>query len=132
MIAIGMDTHKELSYVHAVASDPSDIDDQLFAEEFNIEFKRPVTSDKKGLERIASFLENRGHSILIENSSKAHDVFWTLTDMGCTVIVANASDLYRINMSVKKTDAHDAFELAGYMRRRINGEDEFSPCLMVD
>lgn len=132
MIAIGMDTHKELSYVYASASDPSDVDDVIFAEEFNTEFRRPVTSDAKGLGQISSYLEGREHCILIENSSKAHDVFWTLTDLGCTVLVANASDLYRINMSVKKTDAHDALELAAYMRRRINGENEFSTCLMVD
>ena len=132
MIAIGMDAHMAMSYMHAVASDLTDLEDSEFAETFNLTFRKPVTSNVEGLSKIADFLKDRDHCILIENSSKAHDVFWTLTDLGCTVLVANASDLYRINMSVKKTDAHDAAELAAYMRRRINGEDEFSACLMVD
>ena len=51
--------------------------------------------------------------------------------IGCTVVVANASDLFRITMSVKKTDYHDCRELAHYARRYLDGEKEFSTCLMV-
>ena len=127
MIAIGMDTHKELSYVYASASDPSDVDDVIFAEEFNTEFRRPVTSDAKGLGQISSYLEGREHCILIENSSKAHDVFWTLTDLGCTVLVANASDLYRINMSILYSACRQRF--GSIQNKHVREEDGCPRCI---
>ena len=55
-----------------------------------------------------------------------------LTNLGYHVVVAHATDLYRITKSTKKNDDHDAMELAGYMRRRLNGEDEFSECFIPD
>lgn len=55
-----------------------------------------------------------------------------LTNLGYHVVVAHASDLYRITKSTKKNDDHDAKELAGYMRRRLNGEDEFRESFIPD
>ena len=55
-----------------------------------------------------------------------------MADLDLTVMVAHATDLFRITKSVKKTDQHDCFELAHYMRRRLLGECEFSECLIVD
>jgi transposase len=70
--------------------------------------------------------------ILIENSTKSHDVYWMLTNLGYHVVVAHAPDLYRITKSTKKNDDNDARELAGYMRRRLNGEDEFRESFIPD
>jgi len=74
----------------------------------------------------------RGHDayVLIENSTKAYETYWVLTHLGCNVVVAQSQDLYRITKSVKKTDKNDSIELAGYMRRRLAGENEFVECLM--
>lgn len=70
--------------------------------------------------------------MLIENSTKSHDVYWMLTNLGYHVVVAHASDLYRITKSTRKNDDNDARELAGYMRRRLNGEDEFRESYIPD
>jgi transposase len=72
----------------------------------------------------------RGHEIfiLLENSTKTHEVYWILKNFGINVIVAQSADLYRITKSLKKTDRNDSVELAGYMRRRLNGEIEFAEC----
>ena len=70
--------------------------------------------------------------ILIENSTKSHDVYWMLTNLGYHVVVAHAADLYRITKSTRKNDDNDAKELAGYMRRRLNGEDEFRESFIPD
>ena len=80
--------------------------------------------------RIADFLKGHEAHILIENSTKTYETYWMLTNLGCHVTVAQTDDLFRINRSVKKTDKNDSIELSGYMRRRLNGEDEFSECIM--
>lgn len=49
-----------------------------------------------------------------------------LKSLGFDVIVAHAADLKRITESLKKTDENDAFELAAYLRRRLNRELEFA------
>ena len=51
--------------------------------------------------------------------------------MGCEVLVAQSADLLRITESVTKNDDNDAMELAAYMRRRLNGEDEFRTVVMT-
>ena len=80
--------------------------------------------------RIAAGLRGHEAHILIENSTKAYETYWVLTHLGCHVIVAQTQELYRITKSVKKTDKNDSMELAGYMRRRLAGEDEFAECIM--
>lgn len=131
MIAIGMDVHSSLITAYAVAESNEDIEEVEFANEFNRKF-RTLTSDRHGLCPVAGELSNREHCILIENSTKTHEIFWILIDLGCNVVVAHATDLFRITKSVKKTDRHDCMELAHYMRRKILGEEEFKTCLIVD
>jgi transposase len=80
--------------------------------------------------RIAAALRGHDAHVLIENSTKTYETYWVLTNLGCRVTVAQAQDLYRITKSVKKTDKNDSIELAGYMRRRLNGEREFAECTM--
>ncbi len=126
-----MDIHSSKTTAYAVPLDESDEDVRAIADDFNKLFKS-FYSDRSGYSKVASFLEGIEHCILIENSTKTHEVFWMLSDLDCTVLVAHATDLYRITKSVKKTDNHDCFELAHYMRRKLLGETEFSVCLMVD
>ena len=129
-LAIGIDVHSKKLTSFAVPQDEENIDESEFCLEFNKEFKS-TPADRTTLNRMAAWLNGREHLILIENSTKTHEVFWILTDLGCVVVVANASDLYRITMSVKKTDYHDCRELAHYARRYLNGEREFATCLIV-
>lgn len=130
-VCIGLDVHAKMITSFATPLDAMDAECAEFCREFTAEFKK-TAADRASLERMASWLDGVDHSILIENSTKTHEVFWTLVDAGCTVVVAKASDLFRITKSVKKTDRHDCEELAHYMRRRMMGEEEFSQCLMVD
>ena len=131
MIAIGMDVHSSKTTAHAVPLEESDLEAKEVADDFNKGF-RIFNSDRPGYAKVAAFLEGVEHCILVENSTKTHEVFWMLTDLGCDVMVAHAADLFRITQSVKKTDQHDCYELAHYMRRRMQGECEFSECLIVD
>ena len=131
MLAIGMDVHSSKTTAYAVPLEESDMELCDLAEEFNIRFRR-FDSTPSGYGKVADFLIGVEHSILIENSTKSHEVYWTLTDLGCIVMVAHVTDLLRITKSKKKTDQHDCFELAHYMRRRVLGEIEFSECLIVD
>lgn len=129
-LAIGIDVHAKKLTSFAVPQDEENLEELEFCLEFNKEFKS-TPADRATLARIAVWLKDKEHLILIENSTKTHEVFWILTDLGCIVVVANASDLYRITMSVKKTDYHDCRELAHYARRYMNGEREFATCLIV-
>ena len=131
MLAIGMDVHSSKTTAYAVPLEESDMELCDLAEEFNVRFRR-FDSTPSGYGKVADFLIGVEHSILIENSTKSHEVYWTLTDLGCIVMVAHVTDLLRITKSKKKTDQHDCFELAHYMRRRALGEIEFSECLIVD
>ena len=131
MLAIGMDVHSSKTTAYAVSLEESDLELCDIAEEFNVRF-RHFESTPSGYGKVAEFLKDVEHSILIENSTKSHEVYWILTDLGCVVMVAHVTDLLRITKSKKKTDQHDCFELAHYMRRRMLGEIEFSECLIVD
>lgn len=131
MLAIGMDVHSSKTTAYAVPLEESDLNMCAIAEDFNKSF-RNFNSDRPGYAKVASFLEGTEHCILIENSTKSHEVFWIMSDLDLTVVVAHATDLFRITKSVKKTDQHDCYELAHYMRRRMLGEFEFAECLMVD
>lgn len=131
MLAIGMDVHKSVITAHAVPLHEEDEESRMLAEEFNLKFRKFKAVNTE-YEKVTEFLEEAEHCILIENSTKSHEVFWTLTDLDCTVMVAYSTDLYRITKSVKKTDAYDCIELAHYMRRKLLGENEFSVCYIVD
>lgn len=131
MIAVGMDVHSSKITAHAVPIFGTDVEDKETCEEFNFKFSKLISS-RPGLTLMAAFLSNKEHCILIENSTKTHEIYWILIDLGCTVMVAYSTDLFRITKSVKKTDEHDCKELAHYMRRKILGENEFAVCLIVD
>ena len=130
-IAIGMDLHKKTAVCYAAYAgdrEPSEKNKE-FLEDFNRRF-RTQGSEPGDVARIAAAIRGHEAHILIENSSKAYETYWVLTNMGCKVIVAQSQDLYRITKSVKKTDKNDSVELAGYMRRYLAGEREFAVCLM--
>ena len=130
-IAIGIDLHKKTAVCYAVYAgigEPNEKNKE-FLENFNRNF-RTQGSEPEDMGRIAAALRGHDAHILIENSTKTYETYWVLTNLGCNVTVAQAQDLHRINRSVKKTDKNDSIELAAYMRRRLNGEDEFAECLM--
>jgi len=130
-IAVGMDLHKKTAVCYAVfagGGEPSEKNKE-FLERFNKDF-RTQRSEPEDMGRIAAALRGNESHILIENSTKSYETYWVLTNLGCRVTVAQAQDLHRIIRSVKKTDKNDSIELAGYMRRRLAGEDEFAECLM--
>ena len=114
MLAIGMDVHSSRTTAYAVPLEESDLNMCAIAEAFNKSF-RNFNSDRPGYAKVASFLEGIEHCILIENSTKSHEVFWIMSDLDLTVVVAHATDLFRITKSVKKTDQHDCYELAHYI-----------------
>jgi Transposase and inactivated derivatives len=124
-LAIGIDVHKEKCAAHMVYAAVGEPRKPQFIEKFNADFRR-FPSDYRGMNDLANRVRDHDVEILIENSTKSHDVFWMLTHLGLKVTVAHATDLYRITKSVTKNDDNDARELAGYMRRRMMGEDEFA------
>ena len=130
-MAVGMDLHSKMTTTYAVYADGSDVPPrhQRFLNDFNREFCE-FPSTPKWFKKMADYVSKHECHILVENSTKTHDVYWMLTNMGLSVTVAQPQDLYRITKSVKKTDKHDCRELAAYMRRRLNGEYEFSVCYM--
>lgn len=123
-VAIGIDVHKMNCAAYAVRKDNKQ-DKTGYLETINRELRR-FRSNIEGFEKFETVVghEHEIH-ILIENSSKSHDTYWILKNMGYDVIVAHATDLYRITKSNRKNDDNDAMELAHYMRRRLNGENEF-------
>jgi len=123
MISIGADVHKRTTTFHALDEDGGSI------AEFNRLF-RSVPSNREGFEKLAEYLRGKDHCILMENSTKTHDVYWIMTGMGLDVMVAHATDLARITRSDKKNDDNDAKELATYMRGRTMNMDQFRECYM--
>jgi len=130
-IAIGMDLHKKTAVCHAVYAGEGEPNEKKkeFLDDFNRNY-RTQGSEPEDMARIAAALRGHEAHILIENSTKSYETYWVLTNLGCRVTVAQAQDLHRITKSMKKTDKNDSIELAGYMRRRLAGEDEFAECLM--
>ena len=127
-LAVGIDVHKEKCAACAVYAGHGSMKEKQIRslEKFNEEFRR-FPSDANGMKALANRLMDHEAEILIENSTKSHHVFWMLTNLGMKVTVAHAADLYRITKSITKTDDNDARELAGYMRRKMMGDDiEFS------
>lgn len=132
--ACGIDVHKEKCSVYVVDADqgPTPEDMQEYIDSINRKYRR-VPSKTAELRELAFDLKRFDEvEVLIENSTKSHDVYWTLTDAGLDVIVAHAADLYRITKSNSKNDDKDAMELANYMRRRMNGEVEFAVSYIPD
>jgi len=126
-IAIGIDVHKEKCTACALyaGTDEPRKKNLDFLDKFNTDFRR-FPSDAAGMVGLMNRLQGQESYILIENSTKSHDVYWMLTNLGFRVTVAHAADLYRITRSKTKNDDNDAAELAGYMRRRLMGEIEFA------
>jgi transposase len=127
-LAIGIDVHKEKCAACAVYAGQGDMKEKQTKtiEKFNEDFRR-FPSDADGMRKLASRLRDHDSEILIENSTKSHDVFRMLNNLGLNVTVAHAADLYKITRSTTKNDDNDARELAGYMRRKMLGEEgEFS------
>jgi transposase len=126
-MAIGIDVHKEncaACAVYAGTGEPPQRHlDSL--EKFNKDFRR-FPSDAVGMKDLSDRIRDHEAYVLIENSTKSHDVYWMLRNLDVRVTVAHAADLYRINRSKTKNDDNDARELAGYMRRRMMGEIEFA------
>ena len=125
--AIGMDVHKDTCTAKILCGEygkkSKRIDD--FTESFDTKFRRFSSGAPEFLE-MARFMKNKECHILIENSTKSHEVYWILKSLGFDVTVAHATDLRNITDSVRKTYRNDAYELAAYMRRRLNGEVEFA------
>lgn len=125
-LAIGIDVHKEKCAAHATNGGINELKpkQKAFLEKFNRDFRR-FPSDVRGFTDLAQRVKDHEAHILIENSTKSHDVYWILKGLGLDVIVAHATDLKRITESDRKNDDNDAYELAHYMRRRLMGENEF-------
>ena len=126
-LAVGIDVHKEKCVACAVYAGQGEATSkqQYFLDRFEDGFKR-FPSDGRGMLDMVRFLRGHELHVLIENSTKSHDIYWLLRALDVYVIVAHATDLYRITKSVRKNDDNDARELAGYMRRKLMGEVEFS------
>jgi len=127
IIAVGIDVHKKTSSAYAVYAGKGEENEKhtKFLNELNKEF-RDFGSTPERYANLMAFVRGHECHVLLENSTKAHEVYWILRNGGMKVVVAHSTDLYRITRSNKKTDHHDSVELANYMRRRLNGEDEFS------
>ena len=130
-LVIGMDLHSKRTVAHAEYGEYGDVPGRhvKFLNDFNDAFS-DFPSTPKWYKKMADFVSKHEAYVLIENSTKTHDVYWYLTNLGVHVVVAQAQDLYRITKSVRKTDRNDSVELAGYMKRRLNGEREFAECYM--
>ena len=130
-IATGLDLSKKSAALFSTYAGDGEAkpNEQQFLDELNKEFRMIDTTPEAF---IAFSKAVKGHEVhlLIENSTQTYDVYWILTNLDIEVTVAQAQDLYRITKSVKKTDLRDSEELAYYMRRRLNGEVEFSVCTM--
>lgn len=128
-LSIGIDVHKEkcVAYAKFAGKGEPRPAHQEFMDGFNEKFRR-FSSDSKGMTELAEYLKGHSVHILIENSTKSHDVYWMLRNQGLEVTVAHATDLKQITNAVDKNDDNDAMRLAGYMRRRLWGEFEFASC----
>lgn len=126
-IAIGIDVHKNSCTAHAAYAGMGKPRKrhQDFIDRFNEDFRK-FHSDWRGMIELHNRIKMHEAHILIENSTKSHDVYWMIKGLGHEIIVAHATDLKRITESHKKNDYNDAYELAHYMRRRLMGEIEFN------
>ena len=98
-----MDLHKKTAVccaVHAGPGKPSE-DEEEFLRRFNRDHGTQP-SEPEDIARIAEALRGHEAHVLIENSTKTHETYWVLTNLGIDTVVAQAQDLYRITKSVKK------------------------------
>jgi len=123
MLAIGADVHKKRTTFYVMDENDESITD------FNRRF-RSVPSNREGFEGLAEYLLGKEHRTLMKNSTKTHDVYWTMKNMGLDVMVARSTDLARITRSDKKNDDNDAKELATHMMARLQNIDQFRECFM--
>jgi len=123
MWAIGADVHMKTTTFFAFDDEAKPVTD------FNRMFKS-VRSNREGFLLVRMYLENIDYQILMENSSKTHDVQWTWEELGMNYIIAPSHELRRITQSDSKTDKHDARELATYMVARFAGAKQFHVCYM--
>jgi transposase len=132
-LAVGIDVHKAFCVAHATGGSAIKVKpkQQYFIDRFNSQFER-FPSDSRGMYNLCQFLKGHEVHILIENSTKSHDIYWMLRGMGMDVTVAHATDLRNITKSMRKNDDNDARELAHYMRRRLLGENEFHESYIPD
>ena len=112
MWAIGADVHMKTTTFFAFDDEAKPVTD------FNRMFKS-VRSNREGFILVRMYLENIDYQILMENSSKTHDVQWTWEELGMNYIVAPSNELKKITQSDSKTDKHDAKELATYLVARF-------------
>ncbi len=121
-IAIGIDVHKKTSTFFAYDEDGEPLTD------FNERFKR-VKSDREGYSAVLVWLGDTPCDFLLENSTKTHDIYWILKEMGYeNLYVAHSVDLKRITKSDKKNDRFDAEKLATYMRVKQLNIEQFRTC----
>ena len=101
-MAVGMDLHSKMTTMYAVYADDSDVPSrhQKFLNDFNREFCE-FPSTPKWFKKMADYVSKHECHVLIENSTKTHDVYWMLTNLGLHVTIAQAQDLYRITKSVE-------------------------------
>lgn len=125
-LAIGIDVHKDKCTARAVYAGMGKPRQRHleFIDRFNSEFER-FHPDGRGMLAFHNFVKEHEAYILIENSTKSHDVYWMLRGLGHDIIVAHTTDLTKITKSDRKNDRNDAFELAQYMHRKLLGEVEF-------
>ena len=95
-----MDVHSSKTTVYAVPLKESDLDMRASAEDFIRSFKN-FYSGRPGYVKVASFLEGIEHFILIKNSTKSHETFWMMAGLDLIVLVARATDHFRITKSVR-------------------------------
>lgn len=119
MWAIGADVHKKSTTFYALDDDGQPVRD------FNKKFSS-VRSNLEGYLGVREYLGDREYRILMENSTKTHDVIWTMEKLGMDAIVAHSPDLKKITKSDKKTDKNDAKDLAMYLLARMSGAEQFN------
>ena len=87
-IAIGMDLHKKTAVccaVHAGPGKPSE-DEEEFLRRFNRDHGTQP-SEPEDIARIAEALRGHEAHVLIENSTKTHETYWVLTNLGIDTVV---------------------------------------------
>ena len=123
MWAIGGDVHAKTTTFYALDDDGNPVDD------FNRRFVR-VRSDREGFSCVCRHLAGVDYQILVENSTKTHDVVWMMEGLCMNVIVAHTPDLKKIAKSNSKTDKNDAKDLAMYLLARFAGAEQFGTSYM--
>ena len=118
MWAIGGDIHAKTTTFYALDDEGQPVDD------FNRRFVK-VKSNREGFSCVCRHLAGVDYQILVENSTKTHDVVWVMEELCMNVIVAHTPDLKKIAQSNSKTDRNDAKELAMYLLARFAGSKQF-------